>query len=61
GVEGRALNGLHDGVQVETRIDPLTSWIASDPELKAERLELAHYIVQCAMAPGDDRIVQVDG
>ena len=73
GVQGRAMNGLWDGVQreamngmqdrvrPETRNDPLTSWITSAPEVKAERLEMAHYIVQCAMAPGDDRIVHIDG
>src|SRR5262249_42460567 len=51
----KALNGFRD------EDDPLTSWISSERTLQEDRLELAHYIVQCAMAPGDDRAVHVDG
>src|SRR5215831_6444884 len=63
----KALNGYRDGSGVKAlngfrdQDDPLTSWISSERALQEDRLELAHYIVQCAMAPGDDRAVHVDG
>src|SRR5262245_9399863 len=63
----KALNGYRDGSGVKAlngfrdEDDPLTSWISSERALQEDRLELAHYIVQCAMAPGDDRAVHVGG
>lgn len=54
-------NQIPDAVYPGSTSDPLAEWISSDPSLEEERLELAHYIVQCAMAPGDDRTVSVDG
>jgi hypothetical protein len=50
---------IRDAVQSDLANDPLAEWISSDPSLQEERLELAHYVVQCAMAPGDDRTVTV--
>src|SRR5262252_6741711 len=67
GSGAKALNGYRDGSGVKAlngfrdEHDPLTSWINSERALQEDRLELAHYIVQCAMAPGDDRAVHVDG
>ncbi len=48
-------------VEAQAPNDPLSRWISSDPDLQAVRLELAHYVVQCAMGPGDDRTVNVEG
>jgi len=59
GSHTQALNGLKDQARRGSSKDPLASWIASDPTLQSERLELAHYVVQCAMPPGDDRTVTV--
>jgi len=61
GSRTQALNGLKDQARSGSSNDPLASWITSDPALQSERLELAHYVVQCAMPPGDDRTVTVDG
>src|SRR5260370_29883742 len=61
GSHTQALNGLKDQARRGSSNDPLASWIASDPALQSERLELAHYVVQCAMPPADDRTVTVDG
>jgi hypothetical protein len=49
-----------DGLATQAPDAPLSQWISSDPVLQAERLELAHYVVQCALGPGDDRTVEVD-
>src|SRR5262249_45704965 len=57
----QGVNRIREAVQIGPANDPLAAWISSDPSLQEERLELAHYVVQCAMAPGDDRSVNVDG
>src|SRR5262249_13036203 len=57
----QGVNAIRAADQIGPANDPLAAWISSDPSLQEERLELAHYVVQCAMAPGDDRSVNVDG
>src|SRR6202158_3854782 len=61
GSQSQALNGLQDHGRPGSPQDPLASWITSDPALQSERIELSHYVIQCAMAPGDDRTVNVEG